>query len=106
MQRRQVPALHLALLGAWAIAGLATAWRRGWLHGARAMRWRLTLLDDMIAAVQGLLDERAGVVRAAVTSAQPVGEAQRQAVADGLGALTGKRVRDLPFRGHDLTWGA
>jgi F-type H+-transporting ATPase subunit delta len=54
---------------------------------------RLNLLNEMIAAVQGLLDERQGVVRAAVTSAQPASPEQQEALAARLGQLTGKQVR-------------
>jgi F-type H+-transporting ATPase subunit delta len=54
---------------------------------------RLALLDEMVAAVQGLLDERLGIVRAAVTSAQPVTPGQQEAVAAQLSALTGRQVR-------------
>jgi CO/xanthine dehydrogenase Mo-binding subunit len=28
----------------------------------------------------------------------------QSAIADAIFQITGKRVRDLPFRGHDLTW--
>ncbi len=30
----------------------------------------------------------------------------QSAIADAIFRITGKRVRDLPFRWHDLTWGA
>ena len=54
---------------------------------------RLAQLDEMIAAVQGLLDERLGIVRAAVISAQPVTAGQQEAVTAQLSTLTGRQVR-------------
>ena len=54
---------------------------------------RLTLLDEMVVAVQGLLDERAGIARAEVTSAHPVPPGQQEALTARLGALTSKQVR-------------
>ena len=54
---------------------------------------RLGLLDQILAAIERLLDERLGVVRAEVASAQPVEPEQQSAVAAGLGKVTGKQVR-------------
>ena len=53
---------------------------------------RLPMLGEMLAAFQAALDERAGVVRAEVTAAQPVEETQQVALAEKLSAVTGKRV--------------
>ncbi|MFM7807027.1 MAG: hypothetical protein ACKPEA_03740, partial [Planctomycetota bacterium] len=47
--------MQLLLLGAWAIFGLAIAWRRGWLHEPRAVRWKLNLLDDQVLIACGVL---------------------------------------------------
>ncbi len=55
-------------------------------------RRRLSLLGEMVSAFQALLDERAGIVRAEVTAAQPVEEAQQAALAEKLSGVTGKRV--------------
>jgi len=46
---------RLALLAAWAAVGLSLAWRRGWLQGARTVRWRLHLLDDQVLIACGVL---------------------------------------------------
>ena len=54
---------------------------------------RLALLPEMLPAFQALLDERMGVVRAEVASAQAVDPDQQSALAARLGALTGKRAR-------------
>jgi F-type H+-transporting ATPase subunit delta len=54
---------------------------------------RLGLLDEMLAAFQALLDERHGILRADVASAQPVQEDLQSALAAGLSRVTGKQVR-------------
>lgn len=54
---------------------------------------RMPALADMAAAFESLLDERMGIVKAEVASAQPL-DAERQAnLAAGLGRLTGRQVR-------------
>ena len=37
------------------LAGLSLAWRRGWLHGARSVRWNLNLFDDQVLIACGVL---------------------------------------------------
>lgn len=54
---------------------------------------RTALLGDIRRSFQTLLDERLGVVRADVSSALPLDEAQRARVAAELGRVTGKQVR-------------
>lgn len=54
---------------------------------------RTALLGDIRRSFETLLDERMGVVRADVTSVQPLDEAQRARLADELTRLTGKQVR-------------
>ena len=56
-------------------------------------RNRLELLDEVVSTYEGLLDEKLGVVRARVTSAQELDAKQRDEVASRLKALTGKKVR-------------
>lgn len=54
---------------------------------------RLTLLGEMLAAVQALLDERRGVVRAEVTTAQPAGADDQGALAAALSHKTSGDVK-------------
>jgi len=54
---------------------------------------RLGMLPEMRAAFQGLLDERLGIVRVDVASAQPIDAGQQQALAARLGERTGRQVR-------------
>ncbi len=56
-------------------------------------RRRVALLGDIRRSFQTLLDERLGVVRADVTSALPLDDAQRARLAQELTELTGKQVR-------------
>ena len=64
--------VRLALLGAWMVAGLAVAWRRGWLHGARTVRWRLGLFEDQVLVACGvLLSGLVASLVASVLGAQP-----------------------------------
>lgn len=57
---------------------------------------RLNLLPDLRRTFADLVDERAGVVEAHVASAQPLSEAQSQALVRSLATRTGKTIR--------LTW--
>lgn len=57
---------------------------------------RLNLLTDIRRTFAELVDERAGIVEAHVTSAQPLTEAQSGALIASLAARTGKTIR--------LTW--
>ncbi len=57
---------------------------------------RLNLLPDLQRTFSDLVDERAGIVEAKVTSAQPLSEGQSQALVASLMARTGKTIR--------LTW--
>ncbi len=54
---------------------------------------RLPLLDEMIAAFEKQLDEQMGIVRAQVSSPQPVDRDQQSALESRLSQVTGKRVR-------------
>jgi len=47
----------------------------------------------MAQRIEGLLDERHGVVRARVSSAQPLDEAHRMALEAAIARKTGKKVR-------------
>ena len=54
---------------------------------------RLNLLPDLRRTFAELVDDRAGIVEARVSSAQPMSEIQAQALAASLGRRTGKTVR-------------
>jgi len=54
---------------------------------------RVGLLEEMTTAFEVLLDERRGVVRADVASAQPIEPGQQEGLAGRLGTLTGRQVR-------------
>src|SRR5580704_10139666 len=56
-------------------------------------RNRLPLLDEIIAEYQRLLDQRMGIVRARVTTAQTLEAGQHQELAARLAEVTGKQVR-------------
>jgi F-type H+-transporting ATPase subunit delta len=57
---------------------------------------RLSLLPDLRRTFADLVDERAGIVEAKVTSAQSLTDAQAKALISSLAARTGKTIR--------LTW--
>jgi len=54
---------------------------------------RLAQLKDIVERLALILDERAGVVAAHVTTARPVPEAQQSALRDALSQVTGNSVR-------------
>lgn len=54
---------------------------------------RLNLLPDLRRTFADLVDQRAGIVEARVSSAQPLSEAQSQALVASLGRRTGKTIR-------------
>jgi F-type H+-transporting ATPase subunit delta len=54
---------------------------------------RMNLLFDIETAVRDLVDQRAGILDAHVASAQPLSEAQNEALIRTLGARTGKTIR-------------
>ena len=54
---------------------------------------RLNLLPELMRTFSDLVDERAGIVEAKVSSAQPLTEAQTKALVASLGARTGKTIR-------------
>src|SRR5262245_21590556 len=56
-------------------------------------RNRLPLLEEIVGAYQKFLDERLGIVRAAVTAAQPLDDRQRRELTAKLEKATGKRVK-------------
>jgi F-type H+-transporting ATPase subunit delta len=55
-------------------------------------RGRITALNDIVKRLVSLTDERTGVVRASVTSATALTDAQAQKLTDELERLTGKRI--------------
>lgn len=55
-------------------------------------RGRMNTLSDIVDQLVSMADDRAGVVRATVTSAQPLMPPQSVAIRDELERLTGKRV--------------
>ncbi len=61
---------------------------------------RVTALSEINERLAQLLDERAGVVAAYVTTARPIAEETRRALCQHLETLTGKRVR-LSFETDD-----
>lgn len=67
-------------------------WVRDFLYVV-VRRRRIGLVAEIRRAFEDLIDQREGVVRADVASAQDLTEPQRQAVTLGLGRLTGKRVK-------------
>lgn len=56
-------------------------------------RDRLSILHEIIPAYQKLLDEKLGIVRAQVRSAQPLDPAEQKQLAAKLQTVTGKQVR-------------
>jgi F-type H+-transporting ATPase subunit delta len=56
-------------------------------------RRRIAMLSDVRAAFEAELDSRLGIVRANVSTAMPVDDAQRRDVESSLARLTGKQVR-------------
>jgi len=58
-----------------------------------ANRNRLPILEEIIVEYQRLMDKRLGIVRARVTSAQPLDNAQQQDLARKFQEITGKQVR-------------
>ena len=54
---------------------------------------RLNLLADLQRTFADLVDERAGIVEARVSSAQPLSDTQSQALVASLGQRTGKTIR-------------
>lgn len=55
-------------------------------------RRRMSLTGDVAAAFEARLDERRGIVRAAVTSAAPLGAEERKTLLEKFERLTGKRA--------------
>ena len=55
-------------------------------------RSKLGLARDMQTAFQEMVDERSGVAHATITTAVPLADDERNAIAARLSALTGKRV--------------
>ncbi len=56
-------------------------------------RRRIASLAEIVRRFEEVLDERLGFARADVSTATRIGEEQRTALAQGLGRLTGKRIR-------------
>ncbi len=54
---------------------------------------RITALGEINKLFARVLDERAGVVAALVTTARPISEAIKKALSDRLSSITGKQVR-------------
>ena len=55
-------------------------------------RGKATLARDIQVAFQGMLDERRGIAHAVVTTAVPLADDERAAIATKLSSLTGKQV--------------
>lgn len=55
-------------------------------------RRRVSALPGIVRRLVSLTDERTGVLRASVTSAVPLGDAQAQKLTEELERLTGKRI--------------
>jgi F-type H+-transporting ATPase subunit delta len=55
-------------------------------------RRRIAVLPDIVRRLVSLTDDRTGVLRASVTSATPLNDAQAQKLVDELERLTGKRI--------------
>jgi F-type H+-transporting ATPase subunit delta len=55
-------------------------------------RGRIELLPRVAAELRRMWEQRQGIVRAVVTSAAPLSDAERDAVRDKLAAMTGDRV--------------
>jgi F-type H+-transporting ATPase subunit delta len=55
-------------------------------------RRRINVLPDIVRRLVSLTDERTGVLRASVTSAVPLADAQAQRLSEELERLTGKRI--------------
>jgi len=55
-------------------------------------RRRIAILNEIVEACQAQLDERTGTLRVKVTSAGPLGEAEKSEITERLGRSTGKRV--------------
>ena len=72
-------------------AGVTGGVRRFFQVVAQAAR--LALIHEIIAAFDELVDERMGVVNAAVASAQPLSPTQSKALESSLSARTGKTIR-------------
>jgi F-type H+-transporting ATPase subunit delta len=54
---------------------------------------RITLLAEILQAFEILLDERGGYIRAEISSARELAEAQRAQIGEELEKLTGKHIR-------------
>jgi F-type H+-transporting ATPase subunit delta len=54
---------------------------------------RITLLAEIIQTFEIVLDERAGYIRAEISSARALGDAQRAQIGAEIEKLTGKRIR-------------
>lgn len=53
---------------------------------------RFATLNEIIAAFERLVNERMGILKVDVTSALPLDDAQQTALANGIGAATGKKI--------------
>jgi F-type H+-transporting ATPase subunit delta len=73
--------------------------------GLLVERNRLDLMDEVVSTYEALLDERIGVVKAKVTSAQELDSRQREDVAAQLEKVTGKKVRMEVFVDPSLIGG-
>ncbi len=70
-----------------------------------AQRNKLHLARDVFATFRELADDRRGVAHATVTTAVPLGDDERQAIATRLSALTGKRVDVTPVVDESIIGG-
>ncbi len=66
---------------------------------------RLTLIHEIETAFRELVDERAGVVEARVSTAQPLSDTQSRALQASLSARTGKSIRLVAAQDPSLLGG-
>ena len=66
---------------------------------------RLNLIHEIESAFRELVDERAGVVEARVTTAQPLTDAQSKALQASLATRTGKSIRLVAAQDSTLLGG-
>ncbi len=67
---------------------------------------RIAELTELREAFEALLDERVGIVRVAVSSAQDMKDSQRSALSTRLASLTGKQVHSVFAVDESLLGGA
>lgn len=56
-------------------------------------RYRINLIDEICAAFEALADERMGVARVTIRTAEPLGESEKSDITERFSRLTGKKVK-------------